>query len=560
MPSGPIGGNSVPESEVAERKLERLRPTRRRHEALERLAAVIGTTDAGVLVEDENRMVALATPEFCRMFRIPSSPESLVGTDFSNAFEQAKEFLADPEAFPVRIDEILTAGLPVRDEEVRFADGRVYARDYSPLMAQDESCGHLWVYRDLTEQKIEDAEIARTDRASDALLRIATDRGPALETRAERLLESGCELLGLPVGAVARVTEGEEDVVAALDPGGRLRTGMRLEAEAFRFPQLTQNRGAVVLEAPGGYRPLAAESLPSFGASVAIALRAGSEIWGTLAFGGPEPRAKRFSERELNVIGLMGQWLEAEEERRRATTDLRRGRARAVATVEGALDAVVTIGTDTRIIEFNPAAEQIFGFRRAEALGRPLAESDPAELRDAHELGVTRYLQTRQPVAIGRRLELPALRADGSRFLVELSLTAIESDGEVIAFTAYMRDISERKQAEAQLWAARDEVLEATLLKSQYLATISHELRTPATGIVGALDLLGQLDLPPQERELVQVAEGSADALLRILNDLLDAAKIEAKGLGLVDEEFDLLDTIESAVEGRVAPRPAPRA
>ena len=250
----------------------------------------------------------------------------------------------------------------------------------------------------------------------------------------------------------------------------------------------------------------------------------------------------------------MGQFLVAEEERRRTTTDLRRSRARAVATIEGALDAVITIGIDERVIEFNPAAEQMFGFRRAEALGRTLAELIvPVELRDAHHQGIQRFLQTRQPVALNRRLELPALRADGSRFLIELAATAIEAGGEVIAFTAYLRDISERKQAEAELSAARDEALEATRLKSQYLATISHELRTPANGIIGALDLLDQLDLSTQQRDLVDVAEGSADALLRILNDLLDAAKIEARGLGLLEEEFDLLDTIESAVEASAA-------
>ena len=114
-------------------------------------------------------------------------------------------------------------------------------------------------------------------------------------------------------------------------------------------------------------------------------------------------------------------------------------------------------------IEFNPAAEAIFGYAR----GR---RHRPDDDRADHPAGAPRGPRAtaspgtcgpREPRALNRRLELPALRADGSRFLCELAATAVEVDGEPIAFTAYVRDISERKRFEEDLARARDEALEA---------------------------------------------------------------------------------------------------
>ena len=120
------------------------------------------------------------------------------------------------------------------------------------------------------------------------------------------------------------------------------------------------------------------------------------------------------------------------------------------AILESALDCIVTIDSHGVVLEFNPAAERTFGYRRDEVLGKELAQCIiPPDLRERHRAGLAHYLATGEGRVVRRRVEIMAMRADGSEFLVELAITPIESDGAPV-FVAYLRDISERKQAEAE--------------------------------------------------------------------------------------------------------------
>jgi PAS domain S-box-containing protein len=136
------------------------------------------------------------------------------------------------------------------------------------------------------------------------------------------------------------------------------------------------------------------------------------------------------------------------DERKRAEQELRRSETRKAAILDSALECIVTIDHDGCITEFNPAAERTFGYRRDEVLGRPLADVIiPPALRESHRQGFARYLATGEPRVVGRRIEMTAVRADGSDFPTELAITRIPLDGPP-SFTGYMRDITDRKRAE----------------------------------------------------------------------------------------------------------------
>ncbi len=141
-------------------------------------------------------------------------------------------------------------------------------------------------------------------------------------------------------------------------------------------------------------------------------------------------------------------------ERKRAEQALRASEAQKGAVLEVALDAVIVIDEQGRILEFNPAAERIFGIVRADALGREMAELIiPSRDRDRHRAGMKRYLASGQHEVLGRRLEMTGLRADGSEFPIELAINATDLDGRSI-FTGFLRDITERKAAEQALRAS----------------------------------------------------------------------------------------------------------
>ena len=133
--------------------------------------------------------------------------------------------------------------------------------------------------------------------------------------------------------------------------------------------------------------------------------------------------------------------------RRRAEAAVRISESLTAAILESALDAIITIDLKGRIVEFNPAAVRTFGYSRAEAIGKSMAELIiPAAWREAHARGLANYLSNGKGDVLGKRLELTAMRRDGSEFPCELTIT--QTSVAVPLFTGYLRDITERKRAE----------------------------------------------------------------------------------------------------------------
>lgn len=125
--------------------------------------------------------------------------------------------------------------------------------------------------------------------------------------------------------------------------------------------------------------------------------------------------------------------------------------SRLKAIVQGALDAVVTMDRTGHVVEWNPRAEMIFGYSRDEAVGRLLTELIiPVHFREAHATGMQRFLSTGEQEILGRRIEITALRKNGTEFPVELTVIPLHL-GQQVLFSSFIRDISERKESESAL-------------------------------------------------------------------------------------------------------------
>jgi PAS domain S-box-containing protein len=160
-------------------------------------------------------------------------------------------------------------------------------------------------------------------------------------------------------------------------------------------------------------------------------------------------------ERLMATLTILGSQVGQFVERRRAEAQVRASESRLRAMLDSALDAVVTIDADGRITGWNRAAQSTFGYTPADAIGRDMAELIvPPALRAAHRRGLARFLATGVPVMLDRRLELTAMRRDGTEFPVELAITRIPLSGPP-AFTGYLRDITARVEADRELRGSR---------------------------------------------------------------------------------------------------------
>ncbi len=165
-------------------------------------------------------------------------------------------------------------------------------------------------------------------------------------------------------------------------------------------------------------------------------------------------------------IGQFAQIASIAIEAAQSDSALKTSEARKTAIPYSALDCIVTIDHEGRITEFNPAAERTFGHRWDEVVGAPLADVIvPPALREAHRRGLARYVATEEARVLGKRVEMTAVRADGSEFPVELAITRIPLDGPP-SFTGYLRDITERKRAEEELRRSEAFLAEAQRLSS----------------------------------------------------------------------------------------------
>ena len=257
-------------------------------------------------------------------------------------------------------------------------------------------------------------------------------------------------------------------------------------------------------------------------------------------------------------------------ERVKAEETLRISEARLRAITESAQDAIVMIDPAGDISFWNPGAERIFGYTGEEAIGQSLHKLlVPERYREAHYAAFARFLETGEGGVVGKTVDLDGIRCDGTEVPVELSLSALRLEGKWHA-VGIMRDITERRQAEAKLAQSREELeraneaLQASILrandmamaaesaniaKSQFLANMSHEIRTPMNGVIGMTGLLMDTDLDDDQRHYAEIVQSSGAALLDLINDILDFSKIEADRLELEELDFDLRTSMDEFAE-----------
>ena len=239
---------------------------------------------------------------------------------------------------------------------------------------------------------------------------------------------------------------------------------------------------------------------------------------------------------------------------RRLAMERSRAAARMEAMIASSLDAILVVGADGRIQAFNGAAETVFGYSSKEAVGQPMVNLIvPDHLQGAHNAGMQRFLQTGKARVAGKgRLQLEARRKSGELFPVELSVSVSQSGTEMV-FVSFLRDISERIAVEEELRRARDDALAGEQAKHNLLTVMSHEMRTPLTGVLGAIDLIEGTGPTQEQRRYLQAMRVSGELLLHHVNDVLQLSRLESGADSEKLRIFDLEELVSGLVESQQA-------
>jgi len=253
----------------------------------------------------------------------------------------------------------------------------------------------------------------------------------------------------------------------------------------------------------------------------------------------------------LPLLGML-LWTTTRLDRARAAADDERTRAKAAEAkfqtlVESAPDAIVMTDAGGRIVLSNRQTERLFGFTSGELHGKPIEILVPERVRERHRGHCARFTEAPATRPMGGDLDLTGCRRDRTEFPAQISLSHIDTaEGRFVM--AAVRDVTKQKTQDLELRAAKEAAEASARLKSEFLATMSHEIRTPMNCVIGMTGLLLDTTLTEEQREYAELVRASGEALLDIINDILDASKMEAGKLSLESIDFDLRTLVEDVV------------
>ncbi|MDH5593517.1 MAG: PAS domain S-box protein [Gammaproteobacteria bacterium] len=220
---------------------------------------------------------------------------------------------------------------------------------------------------------------------------------------------------------------------------------------------------------------------------------------------------------------------------------LEKSEARVRAIIGNTAEAIIAIDHEGKIETFNHSAETMFGYSAKEVTGKSVSILLPEEMREQHD-NYTRHSEIYESRIINMDRELHGLKKNGVLFPIELNVAPMLV-GDKKGFVGVIRDITERKKAEAVILEAKEEAENASKVKSEFLSNMSHELRTPINSILGFGELLkSDSDNPLSEEQKKSLNEmiKSGKHLLALINEVLDLTRIESGQLKLEMEPLSI--------------------
>ncbi len=468
------------------------------------LRSITETLGEGLYVSDSAGLITLVNPQACAMLGYIT--DEFLGQESHALFHH---HYPNGHVYPrseCRLADASASGRPQFLEDFFWRkDGSLMkvSLNITPLTKDGKQLGSVTSFRDITEQERIRAALKESEERQSRIIELISDWVWEVDTNfvftyaSSRILD----LLGYQAREIIGKTPFDLMAVGEADRLRPLFLEMMATKQSFAFLEnisLHKSGHEVVLETSG---------MPMFD---------------------KQGHFKGYRGIDRNIT-----------QRKAIDMALQEGEERFRSIAEVASDAIIVANSAGRIVYWNQAAVQTFGYPVQDALTMPLIQIVPVRFRQKHADGVNRAMTQHHTHGRNMRSEISALHQNGHEFPAELSVSSWTArDG--VYVSGIVRDITARKQAELALIKARDEADASVKVKSEFLANMSHEIRTPMNGIMGMTELVLDTPLTSEQRENLELVYSSAQSLLVIINDVLDLSKIEAGKLELESTPFDL--------------------
>lgn len=467
-------------------------------EERDKLQTILRSVGDGLCVVDQHWNIQLLNPEGQHLWG--HTEQEVIGRSLYDVVSlSSRKNLTEPIFTQILLEEV-ARGDTIRTDDglLTMATGRSFPVSYvlAPITREDHLAGAVLVFRDITDRKQREGLRRHTENLlmlqQTALLSLAGStviQSGLLKPALREITHTIAMTLGVNRTSVWLLTENHQALQCRdlYDASTDIHScGMELQAATLPayFREVLSERTIDVADAVSDPRTsefTASYLLPlGIGAMLDIPVRFKGKLVGVLRHEHVgSPRHWRLEEQQFGhaIAAMVSLALEAAE-RLHAEQALRKSEGRTKLIIDTALGAVIGMDEKGDIIDWNAQAEQIFGWKRHEAIGRAMVDTViPTAYREAHQRGLERFLQTGEGPFLNRRIEISALRRDGTEFPVELAITPLRLEN-AYTFTAFVVDISERKRAEEALRTSEQRL--AMTVESSHIGIWDWNLTTNA--------------------------------------------------------------------------------
>lgn len=468
-------------------------------------------------------------------------------------------------------------------EQYTRADGRVqwFETIKKPLIQPDGVVHVLGISADITERRRAELILRNREQQQEAVVNLGLHAlaGEGLKELMERAIIAVRDMLGVDLVAIWEVTRNADVLVLNSGFGwqegqiGHASIGMGTESQAGFV--LQHNAPVIVSDWDKETRFRKPERLTAHGirSGLTVLIHGKAQPFGV--FSAHAVVTRNFTDDDINFLQAVANVLAYAIEWKQSEEALRESEERYRIVAETATDAILTVDQDSRIIFANQSTQNVFGYTTPEILWQdlglllaaPIEHIQRTTARESEE----RFIEV---LANGRSVELQGRHKSGAMLPLEVSIGEFVKNGRRY-FTCIIRDITERKHAERDINVLNEELRQANelltmerdrekkhvavleelnLMKSEFVSSVSHELRTPLASIIGfAQTIMVDPDLPVDMRqEFLQIILEEGKRLAKLINDLLDLARIESGRVVLENSEGDMVALVKRALQSIV--------